>query len=403
MEHIKNSINTNAIEVCRILQNSGHQAYIVGGCVRDILLKTNPKDWDITTSASPQQVMALFPKNYPTGLQHGTVTVSMGDGQENQFEVTTFRVEGKYIDGRRPEEVFFVTDVKDDLARRDLTINAMAYDPIKNIMIDPFNGQNDLNNKIIRAVGNANDRFKEDGLRIMRAARFAARFGYLVHEDTLNGMKSNLDTLRKVSVERIQDELSKTLMSSIPQIGLDLLKECGVLEITCPHLFNNYSDMPKYNGDLETRIALLYSACNNMFEIKYELSELKFSNQEIKKTMFLLELLRKYRDFLKIDNVCSYKEFMAHIKNNSPSDWKETLKQFTILCSSISLQNILYKYNDVVVFSRKELQINGNDLMDIGIKPGPEIKRILDKCYLEILFYPENNNKEILISKIKGI
>jgi tRNA nucleotidyltransferase (CCA-adding enzyme) len=138
-----------------------------------------------------------------------------------------------------------------------------------------------------------------------------------------------------------------------------------------------------------------------MFEIKYELSELKFSNQEIKKTMFLLELLIKYRDFLKIDNVCAYKEFMAHIKNNSPSDWKETLEQFIILCSSIDLQNILYKYGDVIVYSRKELQINGNDLMDIGIKPGPEIRKILDKCYLEILSYPENNNKEILISKIK--
>ncbi|CAB4197116.1 PcnB tRNA nucleotidyltransferase/poly(A) polymerase [uncultured Caudovirales phage] len=406
MEHLKNlqlPINKQAIEVCRILQNSGHQSYIVGGCVRDILLKTNPKDWDITTSATPQQVMALFPKNYPTGLQHGTVTVSMGDGLENQFEVTTFRVEGKYIDGRRPEEVFFVTDIKEDLARRDLTINAMAYDPINNIMIDPFNGQNDLNNKIIKAVGNANDRFKEDGLRIMRVARFAARFGYSVHEETLNGMKSNLDTLKKVSVERIQDELSKTLMTSNPKLGLKLLKESGVLEIICPYLFSltehSYS---KYNGELETRISTLYSSYKDIAEVKYELSELKFSNQEIKKTIFLLDLLLKYVEFSKIDNVLSYKEFMAHIKNNSPYNWEAMLEQFIILSSNVSLSSkeTLSKYNDVVVFSRKEMQINGNDLMDIGIKPGPEIKRMLDKCYLEILFYPENNNKEILIKKI---
>ncbi len=405
MEYIKKSIKQNAIEVCRILQNSGHQSFIVGGCVRDILLKINPKDWDITTSATPQQVMSLFPKNYPTGLQHGTVTVSMGDGPENQFEVTTFRVEGKYTDGRRPEEVFFVTDVAEDLARRDLTINAMAYDPISHIMVDPFNGQNDLNNKIIKAVGNANDRFKEDGLRIMRVARFASRFGYSVHEETLNGMKSNLDTLKKVSVERIQDELSKTLMTSNPKLGLKLLKESGVLEIICPYLFNlNNQSYLKYNGELETRIATLYSNYTDIAEVKYELTELKFSNQEIKKTLFMLDLLRRYADFSKIDNVLSYKEFMSHIKNNSPYNWNDMLDQFIIFSSNIDLgaQRILDKYKNEIVFSRKELQINGNDLIEIGIKSGPEIKRILDKCYLEILFYPENNHKEILIKKLNA-
>ena len=137
-------IHPLAIEVCRILDNNNYQAFIVGGCVRDLLLGVEPKDWDICTDASPQKVVELFPKTIPTGLQHGTVTVCMGEGIENHFEITTFRIEGEYADGRRPEEVFFVMSVEQDLARRDLTINAIAYDPLHHQMVDPYDGHNDF-------------------------------------------------------------------------------------------------------------------------------------------------------------------------------------------------------------------------------------------------------------------
>ena len=227
-------IKGQAIEVCRVLQEHNYQSFIVGGCVRDLLLNKTPKDWDICTSASPQKVVELFKKTIPTGLQHGTVTVCIGEGIENHFEVTTFRIEGEYTDGRRPEEVFFVTEVEQDLARRDLTINAMAYDPINNKMVDPYNGLEDLKNEIIRAVGKPSLRFQEDGLRIMRVARFAARFGYAVDQLTFIGMEENLETLKKISKERIKDELCKTLMSPYSSYGLDLLLKSGVLNIICP-------------------------------------------------------------------------------------------------------------------------------------------------------------------------
>src|SRR5574337_1028162 len=224
-------INLQARQVCQILHDAGYQAYIVGGCVRDLLLGVKPKDWDITTNATPEKVMEIFPKTYPTGLQHGTITVAMGEGTENHFEVTTFRVEGKYEDGRHPTEVFFVMNVEQDLGRRDLTINAIAYDPINEKLVDPFDGIHDLQHKVIRAVGLPEARFQEDGLRIMRVARFAARFDYKVDDMTFQGMSTSLETLKKVSKERMKDELCKTLRSSNPNRGLDVLEKTKALSI----------------------------------------------------------------------------------------------------------------------------------------------------------------------------
>src|ERR1700722_17969932 len=222
-----------AILVCSKLHDAGFQAYLVGGCVRDLAMGATPKDFDITTDASPEKIMELFPRNIPTGLQHGTVTVCMGEGIDNHFEVTTFRVEGEYLDGRRPETVKFVKSVVEDLARRDFTINAMAFDPVRKILFDPFRGEEDLRNGVIRAVGSPPARFQEDGLRIMRAARFAARFGFTVETETFRGMAENLETLQKVSKERISDELCKTLLAPYPGTGLILLQTCGALDVVC--------------------------------------------------------------------------------------------------------------------------------------------------------------------------
>lgn len=393
-------INPKAIEICQILNEHGHQAFIVGGCVRDLLLGYIPKDWDITTDASPQTIIKIFPKTYPTGLQHGTVTVSMGEGKDNHFEVTTFRIEGEYKDGRRPEEVFFVMDVVQDLARRDLTINSIAYDPIANQIIDPFGGYKDLENGEIKAVGKADARFKEDGLRIMRAARFAARFNYEIQQETFEAMYDNLDILKKVSKERIQDELNKILMTDNVIYGLHILNECGALKIACPLLFKNskyiVNENDEFKGDLTTRLAILYSS-NYIKDVQEELINLKYSNKDIRQTLFILELFERYITFIQKDNNLSYKSFMAAIKNHSIDSWEYTFEQFKIFLNGIGMSsNRFNKYKNEIVLTRKEMSINGNDLMSVGISAGPELKNLLDMCYLEILKNPEHNNKEYL-------
>lgn len=372
-----------------------------------MLLGHSPKDWDITTDASPQKILELFPKTIPTGLQHGTVTVCMGEGVENHFEVTTFRVEGIYSDGRRPDEVFFVVNVEQDLARRDLTINAIAYDPISDVFADPFGGVKDLapnfpKHGLIKAVGDPKTRFQEDGLRIMRVARFAARFGFPIDFHTFNGMKESLDTLKKVSKERISDELSKTLMSESPSYGLGILRDSGALDIACPLLAGRQLPMLQHQdncqGSLEVRLAFLYNRLP-IPQVEQELINLKFSNKEIKRVLFLLQLVEKFYNFQEQESVSSYKSFMAFLKNQSPDHWVRTLRQFIQLVEpqGIEARSLLGKYRNEVVLSRKEMNINGDDLLAAGMVAGPRIKKILDECYLEILRNPESNTKSQLL------
>lgn len=399
----KQLVNLQAVEVCRTLHNAGYQAYIVGGCVRDLLLELQPKDWDICTDASPQKVIALFSKTIPTGLQHGTVTVVMGPGVENHFEVTTFRVEGKYTDGRRPEAVSFVSNVEQDLARRDLTINAIAYDPIGESLIDPFHGTEDLTFQVISAVGNPHLRFQEDGLRIMRVARFAARFGFQVNQPTIDAMNANLDTLQKVSKERIKDELCKTLTSPYAQQGMTLLQNTGALHVASPLLKQDHQGkaiigLEQCKGDLETKLAFIY--CDFQYQqVEKELVSLKFSSKEIKRVGFLLQLLERFNKFVNEDTANAYKSFMALIKNHSPDPWEYTLNQFIELTEALQYDSreLFNKYYLETVFSRKELQINGDDLLNVGIPAGPQLKSILDNCYLEILRNPEHNTRSFLL------
>lgn len=399
-------VNPGALEVCRQLSTAGFQAFIVGGCIRDLLLGITPKDWDICTNASPQEVLGLFSKTIPTGLQYGTVTVVMGQGTENHFEVTTFRIEGEYKDGRRPEEVFFVMNVEQDLARRDLTINAIAYDPITNRMVDPYGGIQDLNKKIIKAVGNPEARFQEDGLRIMRVARFASRFGYAIDGATFIGMQSSIDILKMVSKERVQDELCKTLVGDHPSYGMQVLQQTGALAIACPYLsssppFLHFSlHQDKCQGDLETRLAFLYGNCSNIEKVKEELLNLKFPTKEIKKITFYLQLLDRYNEFFMKNTPLAYKSFMAVIKNHSPEPWTHTLEQFIHLTEAMGIpsRELFAKYEEEIVFSKREMQLNGDDLLTSGIKPGPQIKNILDNCYLEILRNPEHNTKSFLLN-----
>lgn len=213
---------------------NNNKAFMVGGCVRDIILKTIPKDYDITTSALPDETISLFKKTIPTGLQHGTITVLIN---KESYEVTTFRTDGDYKDNRRPDSVLFVSNIVEDLSRRDFTINSLAYNHYEGL-IDCFNGLNDIDNKVIRCVGNPDKRFNEDALRMLRAIRFSCQLDFIIESETYNAITRNYKLVENISDERIRDELCKILMSKNPTKGLELLKDTGLLKIILPDINN---------------------------------------------------------------------------------------------------------------------------------------------------------------------
>ena len=228
--------------VCQRLRDAGHQAHLVGGGIRDLLLGRPPADFDVATDAHPQVVLALFGARYaiPTGLQHGTVTVLAGaEGARRHVEVTTFRGEGAYVDGRRPSSVTYVGSLDEDLSRRDFTMNAIGYDPLAGALTDPFAGRDDLVRRLVRAVGDPEARFREDGLRPMRAVRQAAQLGFTIDPPTLAAIRPTLDVFRKVSVERVRDEMMKMLASPRPSVGIELMRETGLLAEVLPELFES--------------------------------------------------------------------------------------------------------------------------------------------------------------------
>jgi tRNA nucleotidyltransferase (CCA-adding enzyme) len=238
------AIPADVLGVCTRLRAGGFQAHLVGGGVRDLLLGRQPNDFDVATDAHPPQVMSLFGARYaiPTGLQHGTVTVVTGGaegGEKRHVEVTTFRGEGAYLDGRRPTSVSFVGSLDEDLSRRDFTMNAIAFDPIAVVLTDPFDGRGDLARRTVRAVGDALTRFREDGLRPLRAVRQAAQLGFQIAPDTLAAIPLALDVVRKVSAERVRDEMLKLLGAPRPSVGIELMRASGLLGEVLPELLES--------------------------------------------------------------------------------------------------------------------------------------------------------------------
>ncbi|EYF03935.1 CCA tRNA nucleotidyltransferase [Chondromyces apiculatus] len=225
----------DVLGICQRLREQGKRGWIVGGCVRDLLRGKPAKDWDVCTDARPEETMRFFRKVIPTGIQHGTVTVVV---KGVHYEVTTLRGEGAYTDGRRPDSVEFVDDITADLARRDFTFNAIAIDPVDGHLIDPFDGRADLEARTLRAVGNADERFAEDGLRVLRGARFAATLECSIAPDTERAMGStrSLETFRRVSQERVRDEWLKAMGAPRPSVAFEAMRRTGILGITCPEL-----------------------------------------------------------------------------------------------------------------------------------------------------------------------
>ena len=230
---LRQQIARPVLEICQELRTAGERAWVVGGCVRDMLLGEPVNDWDVATSALPEKVQQTFRKVIPTGIDHGTVTV-LWKGEA--FEVTTLRGEGAYTDGRRPDHVVFVGDIDHDLARRDFTVNAIAYDPVDGRVVDPFDGLADMRAKVLRAVGEPSERFAEDGLRILRGARFVATLEFELEEATERAYRGALDTFRKVSPERVREEWLKAMKANTPSRAFEVMRRTGILEVTYPEL-----------------------------------------------------------------------------------------------------------------------------------------------------------------------
>lgn len=227
-------IPADVIGLCEQLRAAGHEAYLVGGGVRDLLLTRPVHDWDVATSARPEQVRGVFARTVPTGIKHGTVTVLLAGGRG--VEVTSYRGEAAYSDGRHPDAVTFVRSIEEDLARRDFTVNAMALDPVARVLVDPHAGGEDLERRVLRAVGRPGDRLREDGLRCMRAVRFAATLELELHADTLAAIPAAMASFRRVSRERVRDELLKLLGATRPSVGIELMRESGLLAEVLPEL-----------------------------------------------------------------------------------------------------------------------------------------------------------------------
>jgi len=410
-----NKIDSGALEVCKVLKDAGYKAYLVGGCVRDLFLGKTPKDWDITSNAKPEETVKLFEsKKYkviPTGLQHGTVTIMIG---KEPYEVTVFRSEGEYSDGRRPDKVDFIDSIDEDLARRDLTINAMALDPISKELIDPFGGLKDLEAGLIKAVGDPNQRFSEDGLRTMRAARFAAAFGFDLDPETKDAISNNLETLSKVSKERVRDELIKTIKGMDPVKGLIVFKETGILPIISP-LFSNVNfdlilsriDLAKnlFPQSLECKLALLLLDLGPNDSEKC-LRELKFSNDDIKKIIGWIKIVDKYKNiFIANPTIENARKFLGELKLTVPGDLAINISLFIKLANVLGLNNIdqFILFKEEPALTVKDLKVDGNLLISkLGLKPGPEIKKILEYLLSEIIKDPSKNDEDTLLSLAKA-
>lgn len=429
--------------IIQTLQEHGYEAYAVGGCVRDSLLGREPGDWDITTSASPDETKKLFARTVDTGIEHGTVTVLLG---KEGFEVTTYRIDGKYEDSRHPTEVIFTRNLREDLLRRDFTINAMAYNDTEGI-VDIFGGMDDLKRKIIRCVGNARERFGEDALRIMRGVRFAAQLGFSLEKETKEAMTELAPTLEKISAERIQTELVKLLVSDSPE----LIREAYHLGITAVIL-------PEFDEMMRTGQETKYhrydvgehtvqAVCNvppdkvlRLTMLLHDVAkpEMKtvdadgtahFKGHDIRGEQKAKEILRR----LKFDNDTIHKvtKLVRWHDYRMPAEKKNVRKAMSKISAELFPMYLLVKRADILAHSMyrreeelenlsglqkcyeeivadhecvslKQLAVTGTDLIGIGMKPGKQIGEVLNELLRIVLEYPEFNNKEHLLRFVQN-
>ncbi|MCU6762926.1 CCA-adding enzyme [uncultured Roseburia sp.] len=424
------------------LQSYGYEAYAVGGCVRDSILGKEPDDWDITTSAKPEDVKRLFPHTIDTGIAHGTVTVMLG---HEGFEVTTYRIDGEYADARHPDEVIFTPDLKEDLKRRDFTINAMAYNDSEGL-VDCFGGALDLKNGVIRCVGDAKERFGEDALRMLRAVRFSAQLGFEVEVQTQDAIKKLAPSLAKISAERIQTELVKLLISPHPE-AMRQVYELGISDVVLPE-FSVMMRTPQHNihhmysvgehtihalelirPDKVLRLTMLFHdvakpVCRTTDEDGVDhfrqhpqtgakmteqiLRRLRFDNATIQRVTALVEIhdqkpplqIVKVRQTISRNGLEQYPELFevkrADICAQSMYQRKEKL---AYVCGYERLYEEILRRGDCLLI--KDLAVSGDDLIAAGMERGKQIGEALLLLLQDVLKHPEWNQKEILLKRCR--
>lgn len=433
---------SDVANIIQTLESAGFEAYAVGGCVRDSLLGREPSDWDITTNALPQQVKGLFNHTIDTGLAHGTVTVMM---KKVGYEITTYRMDGEYEDARHPKNVTFTLSLEEDLKRRDFTINAMAYNE-KRGLVDLFGGIDDLENKVICAVGDAKERFTEDALRMMRAVRFSAQLGYEIEERTFAAIQELSENLKKISAERIQVELVKLITSDHPE-KMEILYSSGITKVIMPQfdrLMETEQNNPHHcysvgmhtihaikeiRADKILRLSMLFhdmgkpdtkttdvagidhfhGHAQKSEEYAYRiLRELKFDND----TLHKVKKLTCYHDYKIVGTPKGVRKIMSLLGEEMFLDLLE-IKRADTLAQSMYLRDEkldeLEKVNEIYLkikekdecISLKDLAVTGQDLIAAGIKPGPEMGKILHYLLDCVLEEPGQNTKEKLLDIVK--
>ena len=441
MKNIKIELPLKVNKIITTLQQNGYEAYAVGGCVRDSILGREPEDWDITTSAMPEETKALFQKTFDTGIEHGTVTVLL---EKEGFEVTTYRIDGKYEDNRHPREVTFTRSLKEDLLRRDFTINAMAYNE-KDGLVDIFGGIDDLQKGMICCVGNARERFSEDALRILRGIRFAAQLGFSIEEETRQGMKELAPTLQNISAERVQVELIKMIVSTRPELLRDayelgitkqFLPEFDRLMMTeqeTPHHMYNVGEhtlqaMRNIRSDKVLRLTMLLHdmgkpALKTMDEAgvahfkKHAAESEKIAKRILKRLKFDNDTLNKvtklvfYHDYRMPATPKNVRRAMNKIGEDL-FPYYMVVRRAYVLAQSMyrreekirNLDEIEEIYKEIVrnkeCVSLRSLAITGKDLIDAGMEPGKEIGEKLNELLELVIENPELNTKEMLMERV---
>jgi len=445
---ILSHVPPDVLALAERLRAAGKKSWVVGGCVRDSLLGRKVADWDLATEARPEEVMKIFPRAIPTGIQHGTVTVVHN---KVHYEVTTLRGETTYSDGRRPDAVQFVEEITRDLARRDFTINAIALDPTTGAIVDPFDGQKDLASKVIRAVGKPVERFSEDGLRVLRAARFSATLGFQLDAETRAAIRPTLSTYRKVSQERVRDEWLKTMKSATPSVAFEIMKDEGILEVSCPemlegvgmeqnkhHAFDVWGHamacMDACVGDPVLRMAALFhdvgkprtraigEKTNDYTFYDHErvgaemvepiCTRLKFSNEE---TARITDLVRHH--LFHYADEWSDGAVRRWIKRVGPNRVEDlyALNRADVLgkgkdaSADLAALSALEGHVERVMaagaaLSVRDLKIDGRVLMqELGLKPGRILGVILEALLDQVINDPAINDREELLRRAKEI
>ncbi|WP_347272249.1 CCA tRNA nucleotidyltransferase [Paenibacillus sp. N3/727] len=415
-QHADSDMAAGSAKVIRTLNDHGYEAYWVGGCVRDEYMCRKVSDMDITTSALPETTSALFPRVVPTGIKHGTVTV-IEKGQS--FEVTTYRIESGYEDHRRPTQVFFVSEVEEDLRRRDFTMNAMALG-IDGIWVDPFGGRKDIDLRIIRCVGDARVRFREDALRMIRCIRFASVFGFSIAKDTWKGILADRETLSWIAMERIRSELDKMMSGPNPLRGLELIKQSGLyasMKVPFPfekHDPNIIGAIPEVqSSDLDIRWALLIHGCGILVdEADKLLREWTFSNRRRETILGLLKFQERWFNDVRGIEPDSDRQLwinlVLELGTEIAEQWlcmQEAVQRAgQQINADVSVEQARHWLNAMNVRSLKDLQVTGTELLQaLERRGGPWMGKVLQQLLVKTAagFLP--NDKDNLIEEAKRV